>query len=255
MGLTAVVIDSREPKWVQELGFDGALKTVTQLEYGDILATTSDGELLVIERKTVDDLLNTIRADRLLHQLNGIARQSRWAYLVVTGSMMPGQDGKVVTDRGSTGWSWAAVQGALITAQELGVCVVQAASDFDLEATVLRLGARRHDSQIVMPARKLAVELDFGEQIIASLPGIGPEKARALIHYCGNAGQALAALTDMSINTLPGVGGITKQKVREALGIEAWAELAIIDTQGRIALIQENKEIVHYVQAGITATV
>jgi ERCC4-type nuclease len=239
MPLDSVIIDSREPDWIQKLAFGGVLTVVTQLDHGDLLATTDDGEMIVVERKTADDLLNTIRADRFLPQMAGIAQQSRWAYLVITGSLLPGADGKVVTDRGATGWSWAAIQGALITAQELGVVVVQAGSDREFEKTVLRLGSRRHDKTMLVAPPKYAQELSIGEQIIASLPGIGLEKAQALIQHCGNAAQALAALTDMTVKQMPGIGSITKQRVRQALGVEPWAELAIVSTEGKLALLKE----------------
>ena len=44
MSISAILIDSREPKWVQDLQFDGIPKTVEFLEQGDLMAATDEGE-------------------------------------------------------------------------------------------------------------------------------------------------------------------------------------------------------------------
>lgn len=121
--ITSVIIDSREPDWVKGLKFGGVPTAVTALDAGDFLVATSDGVLLSIERKTSDDLLNTLKGDRLFSQCARIRAATPWAYLLITGYLGPGPDGKTITTR-QTGWDFSAVQGALLTVQELGVNVV-----------------------------------------------------------------------------------------------------------------------------------
>ena len=236
MALNAVIIDSREPKWVQQLAFGGMPVSVAQLEHGDLWATSDDGQLIAIERKTSDDLLNTLAADRLFLQVSGLRTVSPWSYLVVTGQFYRGADGKVITDRGPTGWTWAAVQGALLTVQELGVGVVFAGTDFDYEPTVLRLGNRQHDPTLVVPPAKAVKALTAGEAILAALPGIGIERARSLLERHESAAAALAELTDMTAESTPGIAEVTKRNIREALGLPDWAELTVIATDHRLGL-------------------
>ncbi len=66
MGIATVIIDSREPKWVQELSFGGVPTAVAQLDYGDLHVLCEDDCMLIIERKTPDDFLNSLRNERLL---------------------------------------------------------------------------------------------------------------------------------------------------------------------------------------------
>ena len=47
MAITAAVIDVREPEWTKRLTFGGVPVSIAQLEYGDVLASTDDGELLI----------------------------------------------------------------------------------------------------------------------------------------------------------------------------------------------------------------
>lgn len=227
--LDAIMIDSREPEWVQQLTFGGVPTCVTFLDHGDVLTTTSDGELIAIERKTCDDFLNSLADDRLFGQLAGMRQVTPWSYLVITGTFKRGADGKLISDRGTTGWSWAAAQGAMLSAQELGVFVTFAASDADFEGTVLRIGKRSRSPEMVIAPPRVARLLSPGEATIAALPGIGIEKVNRLLEYAGYPGAALAFLTDLSVpGNVPGIGNVTKQNVRRALGLPDWAELAII---------------------------
>ena len=82
MTLKAVILDSREPVWVQELNF-GVPKSITALPSGDAWLATED-TTLVCERKTLADLLASIRDGRLFTQAAAMVQQSVWSYEVVT---------------------------------------------------------------------------------------------------------------------------------------------------------------------------
>lgn len=234
--IEAALIDSREPEWVQKLKF-GAPASVMELEFGDVHALTSDGHLLIVERKTPEDLLNTLREDRLLPQmarmvegrLDSQAAQSAmttWPYLVITGTIYRGPGGKVFTgERGLTGWNWDALQGALLTAQEMGVMVVFCGGDEDFENCVIRLASRKRDTIKVIPPRPPQI-LGPGAAFLASLPGVGVERTLDLLNWSGNMpGHAIAGITDLKINCpLPAA---TRRKIRAMLGLSEGQRLDV----------------------------
>jgi hypothetical protein len=218
MSITTVIIDSREPQWVQQLRFGAALTTVSMLEYGDLLAATDDGVMIAVERKTVSDLLGSIKDGRLWPQLAGLRAQTPWAYLVICGTVWPSAAGQVVTERGETGWNWSSLQGALLKAQELGVFIVQCPGDADFEETVVTLSGRSHESTTIIAPAKEAIPLAAGEQILASL-----------LAYTGRPCWALSFLTDTDTRErVPGIGPQTKARIRQALGLRDDEELAVV---------------------------
>jgi ERCC4-type nuclease len=224
--ITAIMVDSREPEWVQHLTFAGISKVVTLLDHGDVMAATDDGNMLLIERKTPNDFLGSLRDGRLLPQLAEMLDTTRWAYLVVTGELLRGQNGNVITDRGETGWSWASVQGTLLTIQEMGVFVVFAGGDSDYESCVLRIGSRDRKPNLLLEPAKFPKILSAQEAIVASLPGIGVERVKLILDYCGTPAWAMVALTDLSTE-IPGIPKNVKSKVRAALKLAENEQLAI----------------------------
>jgi len=224
--ITAIMIDSREPAWVQKLTFGGIPTVVTALDHGDLMAATDDGNMILVERKTPDDLLGSLRSNRLFHQLTEMQDQTRWAYLVITGELQRGAGGRVVTDRGDTGWSWAAIQGALLSVQEMGVFVVQAGGDADYEACIQRIGNRERKPDLMLEPVKFPRILSCQETIVASLPGIGIERLKAVMDYCGTPAWALVALTDLNTE-IPGVARGVKSKIRAALKLADNEQLAV----------------------------
>ena len=220
--IASVLIDSREPEWVQSL-MAGFPRAVVPLEAGDIWLSCDDAALVVIERKTALDFLNTLRADRLFMQAAKLREYSPWAYVAVTGQLASAANGKVIAEGRETGWEWSAVQGALLTVQELGVAVVHVPSDYEFEAAITRLGNRDRSGLRIGPAKEAAVMAE-GEVFLASLPGVGPEKARALLEAFGSPIQALTYLTMWDrywINRpVTGIADGTRRKVRKALGLD-----------------------------------
>jgi hypothetical protein len=228
--ISAVMIDSREPAWVQSLSFSGAPKAIAELESGDVQVVTDDGHTLIIERKTADDLLNSLKDERLFPQMTRITEQridqqmiglpmTVWPYLVITGELHNGPNGKAVTDRGTTGWAYSAIQGALLSIQEMGVFVAQCA-EMDFEQTIVRLADRRRDEayQKILPPRP-GLMLGPSTALLAALPGIGPDRAVELMKWAGSAGFALAGLTDPEVDCP--VGKAIQRRVRQVLGLEA----------------------------------
>jgi hypothetical protein len=227
--ITAVMIDSREPAWVQSLKFGGVPTMVTQLETGDVQTVTDDGCTLVFERKTPGDFLNTLKEERLFPQLarmteirNAQARANEpltyWPYLVITGSFLPGPDGKVTADGRATGWPFSSVMGTILSIQEMGAFVMFANGDLDFEDCILRIGKRSRgpETKIVAPrpAKMLGPKIDF----LTGLPGVGVEHAQSILQWAGdNVADALTGLTDMEIKSP--IGLALRRRTRDLLGL------------------------------------
>ncbi len=246
----AIMIDQREPESIRAQFPEAA---VTLLDAGDAWIACDDGNILLIERKTSDDFLNSLRDGRLfdqiarlvdhriVQQLNG-KRQTYWPYLVITGPLMPGKNGMVYTDR-ETGWGWTAVQGALLTVQEMGCYIVQCPSDADYHKTVMALVNRDRKSEIdVMPQRQ-PIPVDAKSVFLMGLPGIGIERAKSILEWSGGVlAHALIGLTDLSIKTPVGDGG--KRNIRGFLGLKDRQELILeIDQNGEKINISEVENV------------
>lgn len=227
MGINGVMIDSREPDWVQKLTFGGVPTSVTYLEHGDLMVACHDGSVLYVERKTPDDFLSSLRDGRLFPQLAFLTDKTKWAYLVITGDLARGPKDSVITDRGQTGWSWNAIQGALLTIQEMGVFVSFAANDIDYEACILRLGQRDRKPDLLLAPAKFPKILSIQESIVAALPGIGTERLQLVMDYVGGSpAWAIIALTDPDTQ-IPGIPHSTKVKIRNALKLADKTQLVL----------------------------
>jgi ERCC4-type nuclease len=225
------MIDRREPDWVHALRFGGVPTISTTLEYGDVLGATSDGALIAIERKTPMDLLGSIKDNRLFNQAAGMRQQTPWAYLVVTGILGHTPDGRVAVNGQLTAWNWDSVQGALLSVQEMGVGIIAALAPTDFEETVLRLARRKRSPDKVLEPVCQPRFMSPAEQLLTALPGIGWERAQVLLkEFGGRAGMALAWLTwKGTVYQVDGIGEMTKQSVRNALGLDADEELCVMD--------------------------
>jgi len=221
MGLRMVVIDTREPDWLQGADF-GCKSTVNQLDPGDIMAFCDDGHVLLIERKTPTDFLGTLKADRLFDQCARLAEtraSGYWPYIIITGEFLLSRGGYVYCDGRDTGWTWNAVMGSLLSIQELGVYVTQCASDYDLAQAVIRLGNRQRNPEMIIPPKRNPKWIDPAGLIISSLPGIGDEKTELILNHCGTAANALSMITD-SKQFVPGVGSGLRKKIKQSLGLK-----------------------------------
>lgn len=253
--ITAIMIDNREPEFFQRLKFGGIPSMVTTLETGDVQAVTDDGCTLVFERKTPSDFLNSLKDDRLFPQLTRMTEHRNaqhvngeqltyFPYLVITGSFLPGPDGKVTADGRVTGWSYASVMGTILSIQEMGVFVVFANGDMDFEETILRIGKRdRKPSMRILPARP-ATMLGPKAAFLSSLPGIGLEKMQEILDWSNNnVAHALIGLTDMDIKSP--IGLTHRRRLRDLFGLCDGENLEITGTQ---PIIPVQADLAHLVK-------
>lgn len=226
MTISAVMLDNNEvatAPWTKDLTFGGVPRMITNLEWGDLIATTDSNDLIAIERKTPSDLLNSIGDKHIFKQCAGMRVYTPWSYLLITGTIDATPNGKVVADGRVSGWSFDAVQGALLDVQEMGVRVVYCTSSSEYESTVLRLCRRdRGPEKIIEPTAQPRI-MSPGEALLCSLPGIGWDRAQALLaEFENRPAYALAWLTWFGFQSdvqIAGIGKGVKTNVRRALGL------------------------------------
>jgi len=235
--LQAVITDSREDKWLQKLNFGGIPVSVAPMDTGDFWLACNDGSMIIVERKTPNDFLNTLKEDRLFPQMSRMVEkrnQGYWPYLLITGEFRISANGKVYTDR-ETGWDWKTVQGALLSIQEMGIFVTYCAGDTDVEAALIRLANRnRSPEMLIRPARE-AKFMGLGAAFLCGFPDIGPERVGPILDKAGSVAWALVALTDRD-SVLPGVGEGIKNNVRHVLGLGREQQLGIVVEHGKEVL-------------------
>jgi ERCC4-type nuclease len=220
--ITGIIVDQREPDWVMN-AFPGYPIASAMLDYGDLWIACDDNNMLQIERKTPDDLLGSIRDQRIFDQVRRLTeprltqllkneQPTNWPYLVVTGQLLLGANGTVYTGR-ETGWQWNSVWGALTTIQEMGCFIHFAPSDTEYSKTIIMLANRSRAETIdILPAR-MPVQLDAKSNLLCTLPGIGIETAKKIMDWSGsNLSWALCGLTDMNIEAP--VGKSVRSRIR-----------------------------------------
>lgn len=228
--IQAILIDSREPDWVRHMTFDGIPTAVTALQCGDVWITASDGALLIVERKTTQDLLASIADGRLLDQAAAMRAMSEWSYVVIQGGWKCSNQGNVVLETGATQWSWNALQGALQTVQELGVMVVYLPDDRQAFKDFLSRLASRDRGNLRPKMQRQPDILHPGMIALTGLPGIGLDRAKTLLENFPNAAWAIDYLTDQEWEgeQILGFGNGIKGKVRDALGLKEGMKLAVM---------------------------
>jgi len=140
------------------------------------------GNALGVERKAAADLGRSIVDGRLFHQMGSLRRGFRRPLLLVEGLC----DGVAVA-----GVPWAAVRGALVSVSVcFGVPVLRATDARDsasLIATAARQLREPFDVPYVRPGYRPTGWLRRALYILQGLPGVGPQRARALLgvnqHY------------------------------------------------------------------------
>lgn len=216
--MKAILIDSREPDHIKKIKF-GCPLMVQTLETGDLHIATDDDKLLIVERKTANDFVSSIKDGRLFNQVARAKQLTPYVYVVVVGSILPARNNKTIINGNVTGWDYAAIQGVMLSIQELGASIVFCADDNDFLPCIVRLANRSRDSVPVMPVREANI---FGgaENVLASLPGIGVKKAVDLLGHFPNVGSALWFLTDIDDKEtkIPGIAENTKKNIVKLLG-------------------------------------
>lgn len=190
----------------------------TQLPAGNAWIACDDGTVLAIEAMAASSVLAAMADGTLLTRCHALKAVSPWAYLLIAGTMIELPDGRINIAGDDTNWQAAALQGLLLSVQELGVAVVTVRLASDVPATLERLAKRTRAPQRINPPRE-ATLLTPAEQLLGAIPGLGPERIKQLLTECTSAAWALCALTAPEPTNLSGIGPKTQQAARQALGL------------------------------------
>ena len=230
MTLKAVILDSNDVSaapWLLELDW-GCPFRKDRLLVGDAWAVAADNATFIAERKTMSDLLASIRDGRLFTQAAAMVQQSAWSYEVVT-ELPVVRSGFVWAGGKLTNWKWSSVQGALMTLQDIGVQVVWWPESKQGYADALKWLASRDRGPVkIHPQKRDVVMQSQAETILCSLPGISDGRAGTLLEHCSTTAWALDFLTGNGGGSVPGIGPGTKSAVRQALGLADDLRLAVI---------------------------
>lgn len=230
--LLSVTIDTQAAPALKKLAFEHI--SVMQLPIGEastVLVLAADGQVLAVRYMPAGELFGLIREQRLLPQMLRLRERSPWAYLLIDGVLTPSGSGKCIYNGNQTGYDWAAVQGALISVQELGVSMLTLQGERYLADAIFTLARRERGTKRLRPPRE-ALFVSPAEDLLLALPGIGDERCAALLRFTGgNGAAALDALTDPTID-IPGIPRRVKQDTRAALGLTSNAiKLGLIGLQ------------------------
>lgn len=204
-----VEIDDRErASGVEEaLRSLGVVVVARRLLLGDYLI---DGALLV-ERKTLSDLVASVIDGRLFSQARRLMASRRRAVLVLEGTG---------ADLARCGASWESLQGALITATWVfGLPILRTRSAFETARTIVFI-ARQHHAVVNgmlcrygwRPKGKAALQ----GYVLQGLPGIGAERARRLLRRFGSV-EAVVTASEKELCEVHGIGKSTAKRIRWAV--------------------------------------
>jgi ERCC4-type nuclease len=197
---------------------DAALKTISE-------------HSMLIERKTVDDLLSSIADGRLFSQAKRLSDACEFPVIAITGTMSE-KDGFAVCGNRVTQWSIWSVQMALLRVQAAGCSILHVKeSSFSDFICHLWKWILEGNEPIRKPRTRALIPLSDEAEFLCGIPGVGPEKANDVLAYAGNVVNALAFLTDSDSAKLPnrpfGFGKQTIENIKRFFNIDDNSVLAV----------------------------
>ena len=208
-----VVADYREytSKLPELLGKTGnTTVTKAHLPLGDYLVN----DCFLIERKTLTDLVTSIKNGRLFSQMLRLANAGKKCALLLEGTTV---------DLAGSGMRREAIQGALIYITLRLEIPVLRAKDAEESAKIIRYVAQQldqpeHKKTVVKRYRPVLLKSKQKKQLylLQGLPGVGPERAKALLEQFGSVENILQA-SEKELQTVPGIGKYTARHIRWVL--------------------------------------
>lgn len=245
-----VLIDDREPAdVVAAIGKHWPTAQVSRLQAGDVNIVLPTG-LLAVERKTANDLLGSIGDGRLFEQAARMVKVASWPVVVVHNGLHYDHNDFVVINGQSTQWRGKAVRAALLAVQWAGCAVVIANGgpvDFASRVAEIVQLAQKPDHRHFERSKTRKPPIDFFPddeairqrvEFIASIPGVGPTRARNLLDWVPghNVAEALEWITGIATlhpkNRPPEWGRVTIDSVRSFLGLTGTMYLGLHSKDG-----------------------
>jgi ERCC4-type nuclease len=171
---------SHVPDVLAELGVQ---VEVVPLPAGDYAV----GPAILVERKSLPDLHETILKGRFWRQLDKLRRASEWPFLLVEGQHL--DDGPIAPK---------AIRGVCVAAIARGIRLIRAEDRHDsamwLHALAARAGRAVSNERPIYAQRPRPTSTkDAAEAVLAAVPGISTVTARALLNRFGSVAAVAAA--------------------------------------------------------------
>ncbi len=180
---------------------------VERLAVGDYLVE----ERLLFERKTLPDLVASIKDGRLFAQGERLAKAVPRGALILEGT---------TSDLGATRMSREAIQGALVSLALFYDLPLLRASDPAETARLMLFAARQARAfargTIPRHGRRPRGKTRLQSHILQGLPRVGPERAKRLIDHFGSV-QAVIAADAEALMQVPGIGAGVAEVIRWAV--------------------------------------
>lgn len=185
--------------------FDLHMATLTS---GDYLLD----ETILIERKTLPDLVASIRDGRLFSQASRLASADYPQLAMLAEGVGRDLDG--------SGMRREAVQGAIINlSMFFGLPVLRSRSE-DETLWIFRCLFRQHrrllSHALPRKGRRPRAKRAMQYHVLQGLPGVGPGRARALLDYLGSV-EAVFTAGEKALVQVPGIGRDTARNIRRVL--------------------------------------
>jgi DNA excision repair protein ERCC-4 len=177
------------------------------LPVGDYVVADS----LLIERKTLPDLVQSIIDGRLFAQALRLVEAEYPAALILEGGMR---------ELENTQMRWEAIQGALVTvALFVGLPVLRSLSHEETARTLFYAARQQisaETSTLARRSRRPKRRAALQSYILQGLPGVGPKRAKQLLTRFGNVESVITASAE-ALREVDGLGPETIRKIRSAV--------------------------------------
>lgn len=236
------------------------------LTCGDINVILDGGGVLAIERKRPGDFLGSIGNGRIFRQVENMAQHAAWSCVIIEGSITFDQDDMAViptydkSDRlnGSetTGWRGVSVRAAMYAIQWSGCPILAVPPTMlpNVVADLIRFCSKPSEHTQSLGRKRYVTfpPLTLSEEIIASFPNVGIQRARSLLEFAKtnndtDTATLAEALSWGSVLDLierksrpEGWGDKTIENFRTVLGLEL-GELTILENKSRSKPKKGNK--------------
>lgn len=202
-----VAVDDRETSSavVEELHRTDAGIEIRRLDSGDYAV----GERVLIERKTVNDFLNTLVDRDLFGQLSELRRSSPRPILIVEGR----ED--IYSVRNIHPNSIRGMLSAIMV--DFGIPVIFTPDEKETAAMIYAIARReeKESGERQLHAHKtMATPSEEVEEIISSFPGVGPKHARILLREFGSV-KAIVESEKEELMKIKGIGEKTASSIYE----------------------------------------
>jgi ERCC4-type nuclease len=200
----SVLVDIHEPQTVIPLTLEalGARVVVLSLPAADYEV----GDGVLVERKTVSDLHDSIVKGRFWRQIGLLRVGSAAPYLFVEGPSL---------DSGPL--SKAAVRGVCVAAIDLGVRLIRTDDEVDSAHWLFRLAVRhqrRRRRDRPLYAQQPNGPESNAEAALAAIRGVSVTGARSLLAHFGTV-ASIAAATVEQLTEVPGIGAVRANAIRQ----------------------------------------